>query len=152
MIARNRRMPLAAVLAVPALALAACGGSTVDTAELEETPAESTGTSSSETPTRTAGGADKAVIDDGATQVSEVPDNQMPLTEADVDYLDALEKAGIAVEGTEDQLIAAGHAHCGPDEVLVDAAAGQMVTQGRVKLTAGEVSRVIGDAADDAYC
>ncbi|WP_448852615.1 DUF732 domain-containing protein [Corynebacterium sp. 335C] len=166
---RGVRAGLAAAAACAALALGACGGATVDTAEIEaaesassEAPAESSSAEKS-APESESGrrGPDHApnpraterdVNDPGATRADSAPDNRMPLTKEDERFLDALEADGIAVDGTEDQLIGAGHAHCGPDGALVNAVAGQLVTQGRTDKSPEDAARVIADAADAAYC
>ena len=87
----------------------------------------------------------------------------MPLSGDDEDYLDALIAAGIDVEGTEDQLIAAGHVHCGAgaadsgegaesDEAVVNAVAGQVVAQERTEKDEAAVAQSIAKAAESAYC
>ncbi len=157
------RVALAAAMAVPALVLSACGGSTVDTAEIESEQSSASAApgsaeaSPSAAPSATRGtpapgSQSPQVRDPGATRADEAPDNRMPLTPEDESFLDALEGAGIAVDGTEDQLIGAGHAHCGVDSALVDAVAGQLVAQGRTDRSPQDAAKAIADAADAAYC
>ncbi|MDO5731170.1 DUF732 domain-containing protein [Corynebacterium sphenisci] len=158
----------AAAAAAAALALAGCGDATVDSADVTSTTAppstraggdgareDAARRTASSTPAAPEGRAERRITDPAATRAEDAPDRRMPLTPADEDFLAALDEAGIDVTGTEDQLIAAGHAHCGAadaDAAIVSAAAGQLVTQGRVEGEAEDVARKIAAAADEAYC
>lgn len=164
-----RATRLAAAAAAAALALAGCGDATVDSADVTSTTASPSITTTgdaggrgdgarrtaSSTPAAPEGRAERRITDPAATRAEDAPDRRMPLTPADEDFLAALDEAGIDVTGTEDQLIAAGHAHCGDadaDAAIVAAVAGQLVAQGRVDGEAGDVAGEIADAADEAYC
>ena len=84
----------------------------------------------------------------------------MPLSGDDEDFLDALIADDIDVEGTEDQLIAAGHVHCDAgadggtpeDALVIDAVAGQLVAQERTTKDEAAVTEAIAKAAESAYC
>ncbi|WP_075693390.1 DUF732 domain-containing protein [Corynebacterium sphenisci] len=164
-----RAARFAAAAAAAALALAGCGDATVDSADVTSTTASPSTTTTGEaggredgarrtassTPVAPEGRAERRITDPAATRAADAPDHRMPLTPADEDFLAALDEAGIDVTGTEDQLIAAGHAHCGgadADAAIVAAVAGQLVAQGRVDGEAGDVAGEIAAAADEAYC
>lgn len=163
-----RAARFAAAAAAAALALAGCGDATVDSADVTSTTASPGATAgeaggrgdaarrtASSTPAAPEGRAERRITDPAATRAEDAPDHRMPLTPADEDFLAALDEAGIDVTGTEDQLIAAGHAHCGgadADAAIVAAAAGQLIAQGRVDGEAADVAGEIAAAADEAYC
>lgn len=169
---RGARAATVAVLAASALALASCGGSTVESADVTDTTTSGGGQSSSgasSTPGEEASesssaqtsrrqSAERDITEPGASRASAAPDGRMPLTADDEKFLDALSDARIKVDGTEDQLIAAGHVHCdakggdGADTVLVDAVAGQLIEQGRTEADAAAVAKSIANAAETAYC
>ena len=157
-----------ALIGAGALALAACGGSTVESSEVTDTTTTATESSASETSTsessttRTSERADgeRDITEPGAARASDAPDGRMPLSGDDEDFLDALIADDIDVEGTEDQLIAAGHVHCDAgadggtpeDALVIDAVAGQLVAQERTAKDEAAVTEAIAKAAESAYC
>ncbi|MBV7296066.1 DUF732 domain-containing protein [Corynebacterium sp. TAE3-ERU12] len=164
----QRRAAVVAAMVVTGLSVSACGGATVEDSEVTDTEIVTTTSTTtkkkddkdkkteadSTRPSKTKAG-DPPIPDPGPTRIDEAPDNRMPLTEADEDYLLAITDFGVDISGTEDQLIAAGHAHCNgteSDKAIVDAAAGQLVAQGRTEKKPEEVSAVIAKSADKAYC
>ena len=157
-----------ALIGAGALALAACGGSTVESSEVTDTTTTTAESSASETSssksstTRTSERADgeRDITEPGAARASDAPDGRMPLSGDDEDFLDALIADDIDVEGTEDQLIAAGHVHCDAgadggtpeDALVIDAVAGQLVAQERTDKDEAAVTEAIAKAAESAYC
>lgn len=105
--------------------------------------ARSTGASASDAPQ----GQDK-----GAHEVSEVPAPEAASDEADKTYLDALAKAGVNVEGVQDQLIGTGNSVCNGDDITVPAVAGQLIEQNRSTLGHEELVTLMQDQARKAYC
>lgn len=155
-----KRRALIALVSVPlVLGVAACGNSTVDSSEVTSSTkarASEKVSASSTTTTTTKANADD-IVDPVATRAEEAPSGQMPLTDADEKFLDALIAAKIDVKGVEDQLIGAGHAHCVQNEeqdknVMVNAMAGQLIAQERAKGKAPDVASAIAKAAEEAYC
>lgn len=158
---RGRRTAFLSLLAVPALALTACGGSTVESADVTTRSSSTSATTSSteettsseQTPT-----SERQSNDSAASRASALPDNRVPLTEEDEDFLDAMESSSIDIEGTEDQVMAAARSECvdGEDpeysEILIKAVSGQLIAQERTELSESEVAQIIADAADSAYC
>ncbi|MEB2596067.1 DUF732 domain-containing protein [Corynebacterium amycolatum] len=140
--------------------VAACGSSTVESSEVTSSTTTKTSTTSSSTKTSAPKSSEKSapeITDPQAKRVDEAPDGQMKLSEADDSYLGALEKAGIDVDGVEDQLIGTGRAACAdaPEEereVIALAIAGQLVAQGRSQESAEEVAKTIASSAKKAYC
>ena len=160
-VTRNRvRKALAASVFAAALGLAACGDATVESAEVTETTTATTTTSTStETSTSTSvrtsprQADERDIVEPGATRAEQAPDGRQPLTADDETFLDALIADGIDVDGTEDQLIAAGHIHCSDeDDVVVEAVAGQIVAQERTDGDEADVTDAIAEAAEAAYC
>ena len=172
---QSRRLPawkiaLSTAVALPvAFSLVACGGSTVDSAKLssaQQSSAQASSSSSSSVASESAASrrtdhsssAEPEINDPAAKQTDSAPNGQMPLSGKDEAYLDALVAAKIDVDGVEDALIGAARAHCAAglvgDEanVMVDAIAGQLVAQDRVKADPKDVSSSIAKAAKDAYC
>lgn len=162
-----------AVVAAAGLSLAACGGSTVESADVTDTDtaapesasadassSEASSSATSEKTTSREPSRERDINDPAATRASGAPDGRMPLTGDDEKFLDALIADGIDVEGTEDQLIAAGHVQCtadaddGPagDSAVVGAVAGQLVAQGRTDKDEAGVAEAIAKAARQAYC
>lgn len=98
------------------------------------------------------GNAEPTARDEGAHEISSVP-APAPAEETEAKFLEALGKAGINVEGAEDQLIGAGLAVCGQgNDVTVAAAAGQIIAQGRTQLDHGATVKALADAARGALC
>lgn len=153
-----------------ALTLTACGGATVENdpttatsvAPLDRAPrngdseAES---GSGEAVDRPPAGrpAEPQPQDQGAREIDEIPEQQIPRSAEDVAFLGELTDEGIDVDGVEDQLIGTASTVCGNGEnVLTEATppavAGQLVEQGRTDLPVGEVTALIESAAQNAYC
>lgn len=146
-------------------ALAACGGATVESDDVDGTvaPLDRAPQTTPDRPGEEPGDADAQASrapqpqDSGAQEIEEVPDPQIARTEEDVTYLEDLSGEGIDVEGVEDQLIGAAGTVCrddgsGVDQVTVTAVAGQLVAQGRTDLEPAEIVPLIENAARGAYC
>ncbi|MDK8793072.1 DUF732 domain-containing protein [Corynebacterium sp. MSK032] len=155
-----RTLATTTAVALLTFGVAACGSSTVESSEVTSSPTTKTSTTSSSTKTSAPKSSEKSapeITDPQAKRVDEAPDGQMKLSEADDSYLGALEKAGIDVDGVEDQLIGTGRAACAdaPEEereVIALAIAGQLVAQGRSQESAEEVAKTIASSAKKAYC
>lgn len=156
-----RSLAASAAVALLALGVAACGGSTVNSTEVtSSTTVKSTEKSSSSTNSsapRSSDSAQPRVTDPTAKRIESAPDGLMKLTEADNAYLDAVAKENVDVRGVEDQLIGVGRAACSeaPTEerdVVVMAIAGQLVAQERTTASAEDVAKTIATAAKSAYC
>lgn len=155
-----RTLATTTAIALLTFGVAACGSSTVESSEVTSSTTTKTSTTSSSTKTSAPKSSEKSapeITDPQAKRVDEAPDGQMKLSEADDSYLGALEKAGIDVDGVEDQLIGTGRAACAdaPEEereVIALAIAGQLVAQGRSQESAEEVAKTIASSAKKAYC
>ncbi|OFQ00386.1 DUF732 domain-containing protein [Corynebacterium sp. HMSC070B05] len=155
-----RTLATTTAVALLTFGVAACGSSTVESSEVTSSTTTKTSTTSSSTKTSAPESSEKSapeITDPQAKRVDEAPDGQMKLSEADDSYLGALEKAGIDVDGVEDQLIGTGRAACAdaPEEereVIALAIAGQLVAQGRSQESAEEVAKTIASSAKKAYC
>ena len=155
-----RTLATTTAVALLTFGAAACGSSTVESSEVTSSTTTKTSTTSSSTKTSAPKSSEKSapeITDPQAKRVDEAPDGQMKLSEADDSYLGALEKAGIDVDGVEDQLIGTGRAACAdaPEEereVIALAIAGQLVAQGRSQESAEEVAKTIASSAKKAYC
>ena len=155
-----RTLARTTAVALLTFGVAACGSSTVESSEVTSSTTTKTSTTSSSTKTSAPKSSEKSapeITDPQAKRVDEAPDGQMKLSEADDSYLGALEKAGIDVDGVEDQLIGTGRAACAdaPEEereVIALAIAGQLVAQGRSQESAEEVAKTIASSAKKAYC
>lgn len=155
-----RTLATTTAVALLTFGVAACGSSTVESSEVTSSTSTKTSTTSSSTKTSAPKSSEKSapeITDPQAKRVDEAPDGQMKLSEADDSYLGALEKAGIDVDGVEDQLIGTGRAACAdaPEEerqVIALAIAGQLVAQDRSQDSAEEVAKTIASSAKKAYC
>ncbi|WP_296214879.1 DUF732 domain-containing protein [uncultured Corynebacterium sp.] len=113
-----------------------------------------------------AGGRDGAPAQDGTVdEVDEIPSGTQRSDE-DKDFLNRLKDGGIdlskandaeEIGGLEDQLIAAGHAHCtaeggGQADVYTPLAAGQLETNGVIDGDPKKAEDAIREAAKSAYC
>lgn len=155
-----RTLATTAAVALLTFGVAACGGSTVESSEVTSSTTTKTSTTSSSTKTSAPKPSETSapeITDPQAKRVDEAPDGQMKLSEADDSYLEALESAGIDVDGVEDQLIGTGRAACAdaPEEerqVIALAIAGQLVAQDRSQDSAEEVAKIIASSAKKAYC
>ena len=155
-----RTLATTTAVALLTFGVAACGSSTVESSEVTSSTTTKTSTTSSSTKTSAPKSSEKSapeITEPQAKRVDEAPAGQMKLSEADDSYLGALEKAGIDVDGVEDQLIGTGRAACAdaPEEereVIALAIAGQLVAQGRSQESAEEVAKTIASSAKKAYC
>lgn len=155
-----RTLATTTAVALLTFEVAACGSSTVESSKVTSSTTTKTSTTSSSTKTSAPKSSEKSapeITDPQAKRVDEAPDGQMKLSEADDSYLGALEKAGIDVDGVEDQLIGTGRAACAdaPEEerqVIALAIAGQLVAQDRSQESAEEVAKTIASSAKKAYC
>lgn len=95
-------------------------------------------------------GSAKSPEDRGAREISEIPSAQLPKQEAA--YLDSLKDAGVTVDGVEDQLLGAGQAACGQDEITIPAVAGQLIEQQRSDMDFEELTKLLQDNARSALC
>lgn len=170
------RSGLLAALLIGALTLTACGDATVDgndstptsIASLERAPKESAtrtedgdGKDAASESRDTAPGrprpADPRPQDQGAREVDEIPEPEMPRTPEDIHFLGELTDEGIDVEGVESQLIGTAAIVCNDDDsefgrATVPAVAGQLVSQGRTDKSVEDVTAIIEAAAKNAYC
>lgn len=168
------RSGLLAALLIGALTLTACGDATVDendstptsVAPLERAPKEKRtedgdGENAASASREAAPGrprpADPRLQDQGAREIDEIPEPEIPRTSEDVHFLGELTDADIDVEGVEGQLIGAAAIVCSDDEsdfsrATLPAVAGQLVSQGRTDKPVEEVTAIIEAAAKNAYC
>lgn len=175
----SRRSALAVSAGACAILLAACGsGATVDNSEESSSvPSVTTSTAkpsdapTSETPQDAQGGsgdgqaAGGSAEDGGVNEVDQVP-TEAQRTPEDGKYLTILQDEGIDVSkadgagnpgGLEDQLIAAGRAHCeaknaGKPDVFLPVAAGQISSMGVYEGEPQKAEQIMQDAATKAYC
>ena len=162
-----RKTAMAALLAAAGLTLAACGGATVDSDDVTETPApapsssaeeQSTETSSTESSTESSSAAPAAPADDpaagegAASEVENTPDAAPMRPEKDEAFLEALRQGGVNVEGNEEQLVGTARTICGGSTVTRDAVAGQLVEQQATDMNVEELSELIESAARDNLC
>lgn len=154
----NAYRRLAGALALAsALALSACGGSTVTSDDVASStsvaPLEHS--SSATTTSSRATSSSAQPQDEGAREISSIPSAQPQVDAATEGYLSEISDGGIDVAGVEDQLVGTAQAVCADDPVsaaTAGAVAGQLVEQGRTDLAADEVTRIIESSARDAYC
>lgn len=156
---------MAALLAAAGLTLAACGGATVDSDDVTETPAPSSSAeeqsmeaSSTESSTQSSSAAPAAPADDpaagegAASEVENTPDAAPMRPEKDEAFLEALRQGGVNVEGNEEQLVGTARTICGGSTVTRDAVAGQLVEQQATDMSVEELSELIESAARDNLC
>lgn len=156
---------MAALLAAAGLTLAACGGATVDSDDVTETPAPSSSAeeqsmeeSSTESSTEPSSAAPAAPADDpaagegAASEVENTPDAAPMRPEKDEAFLEALRQGGVNVEGNEEQLVGTARTICGGSTVTRDAVAGQLVEQQATDMNVEELSELIESAARDNLC
>lgn len=162
-----RKTAMAAFLAAAGLTLAACGGATVDSDDVTETPApapsssaeeQSTETSSPESSTESSSAAPAAPADDpaagegAASEVENTPDAAPMRPEKDEAFLESLRQGGVNVEGNEEQLVGTARTICSGSTVTRDAVAGQLVEQQATDMNVEELSELIESAARDNLC
>ena len=162
-----RKTAMAALLAAAGLTLAACGGATVDSDDVTETPApapsssaeeQSTETSSTESSTESSSAAPAAPADDpaagegAASEVENTPDAAPMRPEKDEAFLEALRQGGVNVEGNEEQLVGTARTICGGSDITRDAVAGQLIEQQATQLEFDDLTKLIDSAARDNLC
>lgn len=149
----------AAVMLAAGALLSGCGSATVEEGEatdtsvapLERSSAASGDSSASKASESSASASGSASAertpgeepeDRGAREISEIP-APAPAQGPDQDFLAAVAKAGVNVDGVEDQVVGAAQASCQGDAVTAPAVAGQLIEQGRTELSHEELVRLI---------
>ena len=158
-----RKVAFCFATAAAAVAVAACGGATVDSDDVTETPtvvSETTEAETSETTevsetTETSAvvpSQSKRVDDQPAREVTDVPQQASAFSPQEEAYLATLRESGVNVDGIEDQLTATGATVCADDLITRDAVAGQLVEQRRTDMDAAGVAALISDTARANLC
>ena len=167
-----RKVAFCFATAAAAVAVAACGGATVDSDDVTDTPtvaseaetesetettetAETTETSETlEAPSSSAvaSSQSKRVDDQPAREVTDVPQQASAFSPQEEAYLATLRESGINVDGIEDQLTATGATVCADNLITRDAVAGQLVEQRRTDMDAAGVAALISDTARANLC
>ena len=161
-----RKVALCLATAASAAALTACGGATVDSDEVTETPtvtSEVTETESSSSSSATPSSATTTARersssigngpeDQPAREVTDVPQQASAFSPQEEAYLAQLRESGVNVDGIEDQLTATGATVCADDLITRDAVAGQLVEQRRTDMDAAGVAELISDTARANLC
>ena len=167
-----RKVAFCFATAAAAVAVAACGGATVDSDDVTDTPtvaseaetesetettetAETTETSeTSEVPSSSAvvSSQSKRVDDQPAREVTDVPQQASAFSPQEEAYLATLRESGVNVDGIEDQLTATGATVCADNLITRDAVAGQLVEQRRTDMDAAGVAALISDTARANLC
>ena len=158
-----RKVAFCFATAAAAVALAACGGATVDSEDVTETPtvaSETTETETSETTeasetTETSAvvsSQSKRVDDQPAREVTDVPQQASAFSPQEEAYLATLRESGVNVDGIEEQLTATGATVCADNLITRDAVAGQLVEQRRTDMDAAGVAALISDTARANLC
>ena len=160
-----RKVAFCFATAATAVAVAACGGATVDSEDVTETStgvseATETETETSETTEASETAETSAVVssqskrvdDQPAREVTEVPQQASAFTPQEEAYLATLRESGVNVDGIEDQLTATGATVCADDLITRDAVAGQLVEQRRTDMDAAGVAALISDTARANLC
>ena len=161
-----RKVALCLATAASAAALTACGGATVDSDEVTETPtvtSEVTETESSSSSSATPSSATTTARersssigngpeDQPAREVTEVPQQASAFSPQEEAYLAQLRESGVNVDGIEDQLTATGATVCADNLITRDAVAGQLVEQRRTDMDAAGVAALISDTARANLC
>ena len=160
-----RKVALCFATAASAAALTACGGATVDSDEVTETPtvtsevtetASSVSSSSSSSSATTARERSSSIgngpEDQPAREVTDVPQQASAFSPQEEAYLAKLRESGVNVDGIEDQLTATGATVCADNLITRDAVAGQLVEQRRTDMDAAGVAALISDTARANLC
>lgn len=164
-----RKVAFCFATAAAAVAVAACGGATVDSDDVTDTPTvaseaetesetETTETAetseTSEVPSSSAvvSSQSKRVDDQPAREVTDVPQQASAFSPQEEAYLATLRESGVNVDGIEDQLTATGATVCADDLITRDAVAGQLVEQRRTDMDAAGVAALISDTARANLC
>ena len=161
----------AMALGVAALAVAtltACGGATVDSADVTASQSSessgATGASTSESSSRTtatvtvtstrsgaAGSTAPVAQDQPASAVDSIPRQTSRYSAGEQAFLDHL-RDGLNIDGVEDQLTATGASVCANDTITRDAVAGQLVEQRRTDMNPEAVGQLLTDTARANLC
>lgn len=161
-----RKAALCLATAASAAALTACGGATVDSDDVTETPtvtSEVTETESSSSSSATPSSATTTARersssigngpeDEPAREVTDVPQQASAFSPQEEAYLAQLRESGVNVDGIEDQLTATGATVCADNLITRDAVAGQLVEQRRTDMDAAGVAALISDTARANLC
>ena len=161
-----RKVAFCFATAATAVAVAACGGATVDSDDVTDTPtvaseAETESeTETTETPETSEAPSSSAVVssqskrvdDQPAREVTDVPQQASAFSPQEEAYLATLRESGVNVDGIEDQLTATGATVCADNLITRDAVAGQLVEQRRTDMDAAGVAALISDSARANLC
>lgn len=158
-----RKVAFCFATAAAAVAVAACGGATVDSDDVTETPTVVSETTEAETSETTevsettetsavVSSQSKRVDDQPAREVTDVPQQASAFSPQEEAYLATLRESGVNVDGIEDQLTATGATVCADDLITRDAVAGQLVEQRRTDMDAAGVAALISDTARANLC
>lgn len=126
---------------------------------------DSDSSDSSDAPSSAAEGGGAPAHDGAVDEVDEIPSGTQR-SDKDKDFLKRLKDGGVDlakaddaadIGGLEDQVIAAGHAHCtaeggGKEDVYTPLAAGQLQTNGVIDGDPKKAEDAIREAAKSAYC
>lgn len=161
-----RKVAFCFATAAAAVAVAACGGATVDSDDVTDTPtvaseaetesetetAETTETSEAPSSSAVVSSQSKRVDDQPAREVTDVPQQASAFSPQEEAYLATLRESGVNVDGIEDQLTATGATVCADNLITRDAVAGQLVEQRRTDMDAAGVAALISDTARANLC
>ena len=161
-----RKVAFCLATAAAAVAVAACGGATVDSDDVTDTPtvaseaetesetetAETTETSEAPSSSAVVSSQSKRVDDQPAREVTDVPQQASAFSPQEEAYLATLRESGVNVDGIEDQLTATGATVCADNLITRDAVAGQLVEQRRTDMDAAGVAALISDTARANLC
>lgn len=161
-----RKVAFCFATAATAVAVAACGGATVDSDDVTDTPTvaseaetasetettETTETSAAPSSSAVVSSQSKRVDDQPAREVTDVPQQASAFSPQEEAYLATLRESGVNVDGIEDQLTATGATVCADNLITRDAVAGQLVEQRRTDMDAAGVAALISDTARANLC
>lgn len=164
-----RKVAFCFATAAAAVAVAACGGATVDSDDVTETPtvvsetteaetseitelSETAETSEAPSSSAVVSSQSKRVDDQPAREVTDVPQQASAFSPQEEAYLATLRESGVNVDGIEDQLTATGATVCADNLITRDAVAGQLVEQRRTDMDAAGVAALISDTARANLC
>ena len=161
-----RKVAFCFATAAAAVAVAACGGATVDSDDVTDTPTvaseaetasetettETTETSAAPSSSAVVSSQSKRVDDQPAREVTDVPQQASAFSPQEEAYLATLRESGVNVDGIEDQLTATGATVCADNLITRDAVAGQLVEQRRTDMDAAGVAALISDSARANLC
>lgn len=161
-----RKVAFCFATAATAVAVAACGGATVDSDDVTDTPTvaseaetasetettETTETSAAPSSSAVVSSQSQRVDDQPAREVTDVPQQASAFSPQEEAYLATLRESGVNVDGIEDQLTATGATVCADNLITRDAVAGQLVEQRRTDMDAAGVAALISDTARANLC